>query len=77
MADKKKEQVKAQTNFDVWKQSLTLEFVASSKFITLSCGCCPASGVTCNKYDKTCRGSFLLWAKAAYTPEEVADECEN
>jgi hypothetical protein len=50
------------TNFDEWKQSLTPEFIADGKFIVLSCGACPARGVTCNKYDTTCRGNFLLWA---------------
>lgn len=77
MADKKTEPVKALTNFDVWKQSLTPEFIASGKFIVLACGACPAFGVTCNKYDTTCRGNFLLWAKETYTSEEVTDECEN
>jgi hypothetical protein len=51
------------TNFDKWKETLTPEFIVSGKFIVLSCGACPASGVTCNKYDTTCRGNFLLWAK--------------
>lgn len=77
MADKKTEPAKALTNFDVWKQSLTPEFIASGKSIVLACGACPASGVTCNQYDTTCRGNFLLWARSAYEPEEVADECEK
>jgi hypothetical protein len=59
------------TNFDVWKESLTPEFIAGSTFIVLSCGACPAQGKTCNKYDTTCRGNFLMWAKARYADEEV------
>lgn len=41
------------TNFDVWKQTLTPEFIADGSFEK-----------TCGKYDTTCRGSFLIWAKA-------------
>jgi hypothetical protein len=63
------------TNFDIWKETLTSEFIAGGKFIVLSCGACPASGVTCNKYDTTCRGNFLLWARAkAETKNEEATE---
>ena len=61
----------ALTNFDVWKRSLTPEFIAEGKFLVLSCGCCPANGQTCNKYDTTCRGNFLTWAKAKFVDEEV------
>jgi hypothetical protein len=64
MAAKTKTAAPMSTNFDVWKQTLTPEFIALGKFIVLSCGACPASGVTCNKYDTTCRGNFLLWARA-------------
>jgi hypothetical protein len=77
MAAKTKTAAPAPTNFDIWKETLTPEFIASGKFIVLSCGACPASGVTCNKYDTTpgspqtlafagwsCRGNFLLWARA-------------
>lgn len=75
MAVKTKSAVPAPTNFDVWKESLTPEFIASGKFIVLSCGACPASGITCNKYDTTCRGNFLLWARAkAVTKNEEAAE---
>jgi hypothetical protein len=64
----------AKTNFEVWKESLTPEFIAGQHFIVLSCGACPASGVTCNKYDTTCRDNFLLWAKAKHEKkEEPAD----
>lgn len=51
------------TNFDIWRQALTPEFIADAKFIVLSCGCCPANGKTCFKYDTTCRGNFLIWAR--------------
>lgn len=54
----------SKTNFEAWKERLTPEDVAHQQFIVLSCGACPASGITCNKYDTTCRGNFLLWAKA-------------
>ncbi len=69
MATKKAEPASALTNFDVWKQSLTPEFIAEHRFIVLSCGACPAYGKTCNKYDTTCRGNFLNWAKAKYVEE--------
>jgi hypothetical protein len=59
------------TNFDVWKDALTPEFIAGGTFIVLSCGACPAQGATCNKYDTTCRGNFLTWAKTKYEDEEV------
>ena len=36
------------TNFDVWKESLTPEFVANHHFIVLACGACPAFGKSCN-----------------------------
>lgn len=75
MAAKTKSAASAPTNFDVWKETLTPEFIASEKFIVLSCGACPASGITCNKYDTTCRGNFLLWARAqAETQNEEAAE---
>ena len=64
MVAKTKTAVLAPSNFDIWKQELTPEFIADGKFIVLSCGACPASGITCNKYDTTCRGNFLLWARA-------------
>jgi len=51
MTTKKTEPVKVLTNFEIWKESLTPEFIASGKFIVLSCGACPAFGKTCNKYD--------------------------
>lgn len=69
MASKAKSET-ARTNFDMWKETITPEFIASHKFIVLSCGACPASGVTCNKYDTTCRGNFLLWARSKYQGEE-------
>jgi hypothetical protein len=76
MAAKTKTVAPAPTNFDIWKETLTPEFIASGKFIVLSCGACPASGVTCNKYDTTCRGNFLLWAraKAGVKNEELAND---
>jgi len=76
MASKKTEPIKAPTNFEVWKETLTPEFIASHKFIVLSCGACPAYGATCNKYDTTCRGNFLLWArgKAETKTEEAAKD---
>lgn len=77
MATKKSEPTTALTNFDVWKESLTPEFVAGGRFIVLSCGACPASGKTCGKYDTTCRGNFLNWARAKHEDEEVLEECEN
>jgi hypothetical protein len=77
MATKKSEPAAVLTNFDVWKESLTPEFVAGGRFIVLSCGACPASGKTCNKYDTTCRGNFLNWARAKHEDEEVLEECEN
>lgn len=63
------------TNFDVWKESLTPEFIANHHFIVLACGACPAFGKTCNKYDTTCRGNFLNWARSKFV-EEVKEECE-
>lgn len=75
MATKAKTAASARTNFDSWKETLTAEFIASGKFIALSCGACPASGVTCNKYDTTCRSNFLRWARMQ-AETEVA-ECEN
>jgi hypothetical protein len=60
-----------QTNFDVWKQTLTPEFIAEGKFLVLSCGSCPENGKTCKKHDTTCRGNFLLWARAKAEFEEV------
>jgi hypothetical protein len=79
MATKKPEPVSALTNFDVWKQSLTPEFIAGHKFIVLACGACPAQGKTCNKYDTTCRGNFLNWARGAYINKdnEEAAECKE
>jgi hypothetical protein len=76
MATKAKTASATPTNFDKWKQTLTLESIAGGKFIVLSCGACPASGVTCNKYDTTCRGNFLLWAKskAESDGEEVSED---
>ena len=59
------------TNFDIWKQTLTPEFSAEGRFLVLSCGSCPASGKTCTKYDTTCRGNFLIWARAKADSEEV------
>ena len=59
------------TNFDVWKQTLTPEFIAEGKFLVLSCGSCPARGKTCTKYDTTCRGNFLIWAKAEVENEKA------
>ena len=76
MANKKTEPVSALTNFDVWKQSLTPEFIAGHKSIVLACGACPAYGKTCGKYDTICRGNFLLWAKGRYE-EEVLEECKE
>jgi hypothetical protein len=73
MATKQKQPTK--TNFDVWRETLTPEFIADSKFITLACGACPARGVACDKYDTACRGNFLLWAKSAYQPKGVDGEC--
>jgi hypothetical protein len=73
MAAKKTEPVQALTNFDIWKQSLTPEFIASHKFIVLACGACPAYGKTCGKYDTTCRGNFLSWARAKYEAGEAAE----
>jgi hypothetical protein len=72
MAAKKPAPTMAQTNFNPWKETLTPEFIAEGKFITLSCGACPANGVTCNKYDTTCRGNFLNWARREYEQEEPA-----
>lgn len=77
MAAKKSEPVKAPTNFDIWKQTLTPEFIASGQFIVLSCGACPAQGKTCNKYDTTCRGNFLNWARGVYENDKEAAECET
>ena len=57
-------------SFDVWKQALTPEFIAEGRFVVLSCGSCPARGKTCGKYDTTCRGNFLLWARAKADCEE-------
>ncbi len=54
------------TNFDVWKETLTPEFIADHRFIVLNCGACPAFGKTCSKYDTTCRGNFLIWAHGKY-----------
>jgi len=74
MATKAKTAATAPTNFEIWKQTLTPEFIAGGQFIVLACGACPAFGVTCNKYDTTCRGNFLLWAKAtAETKNEVPE----
>lgn len=67
----------ATTNFDIWKETLIPEFIADHKFIVLSCGACPAFGKTCNKYDTTCRGNFLNWARARYKDEEVSEECKK
>jgi hypothetical protein len=71
MAAKQTKPVK--TNFDVWKETLTPEFIAGQHFIVLACGGCPAQGKTCAKYDTTCRGNFLIWAKGKYE-EESQDE---
>jgi len=70
----------APTNFDVWRDALTPESIADSKFITLSCSGCPASGEACSKYDAACRSNFLDWAKSKAKPEpqgigEEATEC--
>jgi len=58
------------TNFEKWKQSLTAEAIATGQFIVLACGGCPAKGITCHKYDTTCRANFLLWAKTPTEPEQ-------
>jgi hypothetical protein len=63
MAFKRTVDERKPTNFDVWKQTLTPEFIADGRFIVLSCGACPAFGKTCKKYDTTCRGNFLIWAR--------------
>lgn len=62
-----------QTNFDAWKESLTPESIADSKFIALSCGGCPAGGSACNKHDTNCRSNFLSWARSEAKPVEVSD----
>ena len=77
MAAKKTEPIKALTNFEVWKQALTPEFIANHQFIVLACGACPAFGMTCNKYDTTCRGNFLLWARGKHEDKEGAEVCGN
>jgi len=74
MAAKKTNPGEALTNFDVWKETLTPEFIAEGRFIVLACGACPASGVTCNKYDTTCRGNFLIWAKGKHEGEAANDD---
>lgn len=73
MVSKKNEPIPALTNFDIWKQKLTPEFIAQHKFLVLACDACPAYGKTCNRYDTTCRGNFLNWAKGKYE-EEPTDE---
>ena len=65
------------TNFDVWKQKLTPEFIAEGKFLALSCGSCPARDQTCMKYDTTCRGNFLIWARAKYESKELSTDAES
>jgi hypothetical protein len=40
----------------------------------------PGAGKTCNKYDTTCRGNFLTWAKAKFVDEEEKTDgipCED
>lgn len=57
-----KREKKQLTNFELWKRSLTPEDIASSRFIVLCCGCCPAYRVSCFQPDTTCKGKFLSWA---------------
>lgn len=71
MAAKTKPAAPAPTNFEVWKETLTPEFIAGNQFIVLACGACPAAGKTCNKYDTTCRGNFLIWARGAHEETEM------
>jgi hypothetical protein len=76
----KKQRTSGQTNFDVWKESLTPKDIADRKFITLSCSGCPAQGATCNKYDTACRANFMRWARTATEPaseEEPIPEAEE
>jgi hypothetical protein len=73
MANKQNKAAPGQSNFDVWIKSLTPESIADSKFITLSCGGCPAIGEACNKHDTNCRANFLLWARSEASSTEISD----
>jgi hypothetical protein len=63
MATKQSKIMAARTNFDIWRDSLTPEAIADSKFITFSCRGCPVFGKACNRYDAACRANFLSWAR--------------
>jgi hypothetical protein len=74
MASKQNRHLPARSNFDVWRDDLTPEAIADSKFVTLSCGGCPAYGESCNRYDTKCRTNFLRWARGKASPENGSDE---
>jgi hypothetical protein len=78
MATKQNRHSPARSNFDVWRDGLTPEAIADSKFVTLSCGGCPAYGESCNRYDTKCRSNFLRWArgKAAAESSEGGQDAE-
>jgi hypothetical protein len=78
MASKQNRHLPARSNFDVWREALTPEAIADGKFVTLSCGGCPAYGESCNRYDTKCRANFLRWArgKAAVINEGVEQPTE-
>jgi hypothetical protein len=78
MASKQNRHLPTRSNFDVWRDGLTPEAIADGKFVTLSCGGCPAYGESCNRYDTKCRSNFLRWArgKAAVISEGVEQPTE-
>jgi hypothetical protein len=78
MASKQNRHLTTRSNFDVWRDGLTPEAIADGKFVTLSCGGCPAYGESCNRYDTKCRTNFLRWArgKAAQESDEGGQDAE-